>query len=198
MLFSFCTTIAAPNSAHVFARFERGGRIEQGRGRERLIQTRHAKAHFGNSRPYSFPTCATTPNERQQQVIKPIADEDQNNAGQSRRDTLSSHRCRPPFLPRCSIHETIGLRRLGRGDSRLSISPLLLGYGIFTNYLCLSAQLTPPKKMFPTYPEMADPTKARLRPALRLGGVFGFIGGFLLAYQRSSREFCAWISSAHG
>jgi hypothetical protein len=35
---------------------------------------------------------------------------------------------------------------------------------------------------------MADPTKARLRPALRLGGVFGFIGGFLLAYQRSSRE----------
>jgi hypothetical protein len=36
---------------------------------------------------------------------------------------------------------------------------------------------------------MADPTKARLRPALRLGGVFGFIGGFLLAYQRSSCEF---------
>jgi hypothetical protein len=36
--------------------------------------------------------------------------------------------------------------------------------------------------------EMADPTKARLRPALRLGGVFGFIGGFLLAYQRSSCE----------
>ncbi len=36
---------------------------------------------------------------------------------------------------------------------------------------------------------MADPTKSRLRPALRLGGVFGFIGGFLLAYQRSSCEF---------
>jgi len=35
---------------------------------------------------------------------------------------------------------------------------------------------------------MADPTKSRLRPALRLGGVFGFIGGFLLAYQRSSCE----------
>jgi hypothetical protein len=52
--------------------------------------------------------------------------------------------------------------------------------------------------MIPSYSEMADPTKARLRPALRLGGVFGFIGGFLLAYQRSSREFCAWIPSAHG
>ena len=38
---------------------------------------------------------------------------------------------------------------------------------------------------------MADPTKARLRPALRIGGVFGFIGGFLLAYQRSSCEFYA-------
>jgi len=40
--------------------------------------------------------------------------------------------------------------------------------------------------------EMADPTKARLRPALRLGGVFGFIGGFLLAYQRSSFRFWGW------
>ncbi len=40
---------------------------------------------------------------------------------------------------------------------------------------------------------MADPTKARLRPALRLGGVFGFIGGFLLAYQRSSCEFYAML-----
>ncbi|KAN0121294.1 NADH-ubiquinone oxidoreductase complex I, 21 kDa subunit domain containing protein [Russula decolorans] len=40
--------------------------------------------------------------------------------------------------------------------------------------------------------EMADPTKGRLRPALRFGGVFGFIGGFLLAYQRSSFRFWGW------
>ena len=43
--------------------------------------------------------------------------------------------------------------------------------------------------------EMADPTKSRLRPALRLGGVFGFIGGFLLAYQRSSCESALFVSS---
>jgi hypothetical protein len=34
--------------------------------------------------------------------------------------------------------------------------------------------------------EMADPTKLRLRTPLRLGGFLGFIGGFMLAYQRSS------------
>ena len=33
---------------------------------------------------------------------------------------------------------------------------------------------------------MADPTKMKLRTPLRLGGMLGFIGGFLLAYQRSS------------
>jgi hypothetical protein len=44
---------------------------------------------------------------------------------------------------------------------------------------------------------MADPTKARLRPALRLGGVFGFIGGFLLAYQRSSCE-SSYCPPPHG
>jgi len=42
------------------------------------------------------------------------------------------------------------------------------------------------------HPEMADSTKSRLRPALRMGGVFGFIGGFLLAYQRSSCEFLCY------
>ena len=46
--------------------------------------------------------------------------------------------------------------------------------------------------------EMADPTKSRLRPALRLGGVFGFIGGFLLAYQRSSCEFVLSSGLSHG
>lgn len=33
---------------------------------------------------------------------------------------------------------------------------------------------------------MADPAKYRMRTALRLGGFLGFMGGFLLAYQRSS------------
>ncbi|KAH9002182.1 NADH-ubiquinone oxidoreductase complex I, 21 kDa subunit-domain-containing protein [Lactarius deliciosus] len=45
--------------------------------------------------------------------------------------------------------------------------------------------------------EMADPTKSRLRPALRLGGAFGFIGGFLLAYQRSSFRFWGWSENKH-
>lgn len=36
--------------------------------------------------------------------------------------------------------------------------------------------------------EMADPAKYRMRTALRLGGFLGFVGGFLLAYQRSSRK----------
>jgi hypothetical protein len=35
---------------------------------------------------------------------------------------------------------------------------------------------------------MADPAKVRLTTSLRLGGFFGFVGGFLMAYQRSSRE----------
>ena len=34
--------------------------------------------------------------------------------------------------------------------------------------------------------EMADPTKFKMRTSLRLGGLLGFIGGFLMAYQRSS------------
>lgn len=36
--------------------------------------------------------------------------------------------------------------------------------------------------------EMADPAKVKLRGPLRLGGFLGFIGGFLLAYQRSSSK----------
>jgi hypothetical protein len=35
---------------------------------------------------------------------------------------------------------------------------------------------------------MADPAKYKMRTALRLGGFLGFVGGFLLAYQRSSRK----------
>ena len=33
---------------------------------------------------------------------------------------------------------------------------------------------------------MADPVKINLRTTLRLGGFMGFLGGFMLAYQRSS------------
>ncbi|KAL5536846.1 hypothetical protein ACEPAF_669 [Sanghuangporus sanghuang] len=40
--------------------------------------------------------------------------------------------------------------------------------------------------------DMADPTHVRLRTSLRLGGFLGFIGGFLLAYQRSSFRFWGW------
>ncbi|PFH51937.1 hypothetical protein AMATHDRAFT_141423 [Amanita thiersii Skay4041] len=40
--------------------------------------------------------------------------------------------------------------------------------------------------------EMADPAKLRMRTSLRLGGFLGFVGGFLLAYQRSSARFWGW------
>ncbi|KAJ8591782.1 NUXM, NADH-ubiquinone oxidoreductase subunit [Rhizopogon salebrosus TDB-379] len=39
---------------------------------------------------------------------------------------------------------------------------------------------------------MADPAKVRLTTSLRLGGFFGFVGGFLMAYQRSSLRFWGW------
>lgn len=35
---------------------------------------------------------------------------------------------------------------------------------------------------------MADSTNSKLRTSLRYGLLFGFVGGFLLAYQRSSCE----------
>jgi hypothetical protein len=38
--------------------------------------------------------------------------------------------------------------------------------------------------------EMADPSKFPLKTPLRLGGLLGFVGGFLFAYQRSSRAYC--------
>ncbi|KAF9462909.1 NADH-ubiquinone oxidoreductase complex I, 21 kDa subunit-domain-containing protein [Collybia nuda] len=40
--------------------------------------------------------------------------------------------------------------------------------------------------------EMADPSKYKMRTSLRLGGFLGFVGGFLLAYQRSSVRFWGW------
>ncbi|KAJ3508969.1 hypothetical protein NMY22_g16447 [Coprinellus aureogranulatus] len=39
---------------------------------------------------------------------------------------------------------------------------------------------------------MADPTRVALRTPLRLGGLLGAVGGFLLAYQNSSARFWGW------
>jgi hypothetical protein len=41
-------------------------------------------------------------------------------------------------------------------------------------------------------PDLAETSKTKLRVPLRVAGVFGFVGGFLLAYQRSS---CAFVPS---
>ena len=41
--------------------------------------------------------------------------------------------------------------------------------------------------------DMADPIKKNLRAPLRVGGVLGFCGGFLLAYQRSTCEYLSYV-----
>ncbi|TFK74950.1 NUXM, NADH-ubiquinone oxidoreductase subunit [Pluteus cervinus] len=43
--------------------------------------------------------------------------------------------------------------------------------------------------------EMADPAKRPMRVAIRLGGFLGFVGGFMLAYQRSSARFWGWAEN---
>jgi hypothetical protein len=40
-----------------------------------------------------------------------------------------------------------------------------------------------------SHPESIDKTKTSMRTAYRLGGVLGFVGGFLLAYQRSTSVY---------
>ncbi|KAH9935060.1 NADH-ubiquinone oxidoreductase complex I, 21 kDa subunit-domain-containing protein [Amylocystis lapponica] len=40
--------------------------------------------------------------------------------------------------------------------------------------------------------DMADPSKVKIRSQLRLGGLLGFVGGFLMVYQRSSFRFWGW------
>ncbi|KAG6856262.1 hypothetical protein H0H87_006018 [Tephrocybe sp. NHM501043] len=40
--------------------------------------------------------------------------------------------------------------------------------------------------------QLADPIRAPIKTTLRLGGFLGFVGGFLLAYQRSSSRFWGW------
>ncbi|KIP09993.1 hypothetical protein PHLGIDRAFT_101835 [Phlebiopsis gigantea 11061_1 CR5-6] len=44
--------------------------------------------------------------------------------------------------------------------------------------------------------EIADRTYSRLRTPLRYGGLLGFVGGFLLAYQRSSFRFWGWSENS--
>lgn len=46
------------------------------------------------------------------------------------------------------------------------------------------------------FTEMADPTRLALRTPLRLGGLLGTIGGFLLAYQNSSGTHGSFHQSA--
>ncbi|EPQ56442.1 hypothetical protein GLOTRDRAFT_40336 [Gloeophyllum trabeum ATCC 11539] len=43
--------------------------------------------------------------------------------------------------------------------------------------------------------DVADPLKSARGTALRVGGVAGFLGGFLLAYQRSSFRFWGWTEN---
>jgi len=43
--------------------------------------------------------------------------------------------------------------------------------------------------------ETAEPTRIRMRTSLRLGGLFGFVGGFLFAYQNSSLRFWGWTEN---
>ena len=38
-----------------------------------------------------------------------------------------------------------------------------------------------------------DPSSLKIRSQLRLGGVLGFVGGFLMAYQRSSCELSTFV-----
>ena len=40
---------------------------------------------------------------------------------------------------------------------------------------------------------MADPTRVRLKTSMKLGGLLGFLAGFMFAYQRSSSELARRI-----
>ncbi|KAG8861483.1 hypothetical protein FRB96_002932 [Tulasnella sp. 330] len=43
--------------------------------------------------------------------------------------------------------------------------------------------------------ERIDPSRGPMRPALKLAGLLGFVGGFLLAYQRSTFRFWGWTEN---
>lgn len=134
LLISCCTTITAPDSAHVSRTAEGGGR--EGVQREGGIESNSklatllpwAKAQLIADIPGRVPTCAT-PRPTECRIDRDDTQPDERqNAKQCRRVALSSHRCRPPLLSRCAIHEALRLRCLGKCHSRLSVRLVLLGY----------------------------------------------------------------------
>ena len=133
LLISCCTTIAAPNSAHVFRAGERGGRegVQRGGGIESnsklatLPWANKGSDHHGYSRPCSHVRHTQThriPNRPTRHSVG------RQNARPCRRVALSSRRCGPSLLSRYAIHEAFRLRCLGRCHSRLSLRLVLLGY----------------------------------------------------------------------
>ena len=93
---------------------------------------------------------------------------------------------RPVRSPGGALHATFRLRRLGRGKRYLPCYALRLRCGFFDGYFSRSHT----ERMLALLSvEMADPTRSTkqgLRSALKLATTLGFLGGFLLAYQRSS------------
>lgn len=136
LLISCCTTIAAPDSAHVLrtggSGWERGSTNKS--RREELNPTQNSprcrgptgqgSAHPGYFRLSSH-VCHTTsrPNRPTQHSARR-----QNARQQFRRVALSSHRCRPSLLSRRAIHEAFRLRCLDGCNSRLSVRLVFLGY----------------------------------------------------------------------
>lgn len=58
-------------------------------------------------------------------------------------------------------------------------------WGLSVSAMCIVVVLN---NMFLVFSDISDPMKTNLRTGLRLGGFLGFVGGFLFAYQRSSRK----------
>ena len=77
---------------------------------------------------------------------------------------------------------------MGRWDSSVPWNVISMGY---------ASLILPPEIDVDVcdFVEMADPTRLKMKASLRLGGVLGFVGGFLMAYQRSSCEFTHLITS---
>jgi hypothetical protein len=102
---------------------KKGGGIESN---SKLATPPWAKAQPIADIPGRVPTCATlNPTESTDTTLSARR---QNARQQSRRVALSSHRCRPPLLSRCAIHEAFRLRCLDRCHGRLSVRVVLLGY----------------------------------------------------------------------
>lgn len=101
---------------------------------------------------------------------------------------------RPPCLPRWLKHLTRSLMRtpMRPASSAISDPPTTLSGSVQPERSllpCISGVCFHWLFLLPlshVCAEMADPTRLRMRTPLRLGGLLGFFGGFLLAYQRSS------------